>query len=312
MPETRKRGGKNKRGGSKAKKLILFKRGAEAAQRVGGYEGLYFCPICAIGYNVSAVDAGDLTLEHVPQDSIGGRGIALTCKQCNSTAGHTVDAAVHQRDQVEAFARMILMGEGNGLHYGRLRIGGEVANVQVTREQSGQAVIELRPGNNNPEVLKRIGRHMKDVGGLGGELKVTARQRYHLRHAQVGELRSAFLAVFAMLGYRFAFHPHLERVRQQIMRPDEKIIANWTMAVTKSPPRQLIALMPEPEAFFVQIGTRAVLLPAPPHGPADLYEQLVAIYKQDELVNFTGARVGWPTHLEMRLDLEETQADQDA
>lgn len=309
MPEPRKAGRKSKGGSSKAKKLALFRRGAEAAHRVAGYEGQYYCPICKNGYTAEALESGALTLEHVPQASIGGRGIALTCKVCNNTAGHTVDAAVHQRDQVEAFARMVLRGEGEGTHPGFLRIGGDVLNAQIALENGGQPVVELRPGNNNPAALQRLNQRMTEMGGLGGDLQITARARYHVRLAKVGELRSAFLAAFALLGYNYAFHPYLDPVRQQIMQHDEKIINGWTLEVTTNPPRNVIALVRDPQALVVQIGARGVLLPVP-GGPSDLYEQLAARYTQGEFANFRGVRrLGWPASLEMRLDFQDPEAE---
>lgn len=295
---------------STVKKLTLFRRGAEAARRVAGYDRLYFCPICANGYNASAVDAGDLTLEHVPPASIGGRGIALTCKVCNNTAGHTVDAELHRRDQQESFARMILQGQGVGKHPGILSVGGDALNALIALEEDGRPVIEVRPENNNPASLNRLDQHMKELGTIGGEIKVTARARYHRRRAQVGELRSAFLAAFAMLGYKYAFHPRLVHVRQQIMKPDEKIIEGWNMDVTTpGQPRRMIALLNDPRAFVVQIGMRAVLLPAVQGGPEDLYAHVMAKYRQNEFVDFNGAPVGWPSSLEMRLDFHGAADD---
>jgi uncharacterized protein (UPF0210 family) len=70
MPEPRRVARRKDTGGSlRAKKLALFRRGAEAAHRVAGYQDRYYCPICKDGYTVEAVESGALTLEHVPQAS---------------------------------------------------------------------------------------------------------------------------------------------------------------------------------------------------------------------------------------------------
>jgi hypothetical protein len=218
-----------------------------------------------------------------------------------------VDAAVHQRGQVEAFAKMILLGESSGMHPGSLRIGGEVLNAHVAVEEGGRPVIQLRQGNNNPAAMKRFDQHMAEGGGLEGELKITARARYNPRHAKIGELRSAFLAAFALFGYKYAFHQHLDSVRQQIMQPDKKVIDGWTLELTTEPPRNVIALLRDPQALVVQIGARGVLLPVP-WGSADLYEQMATRYTPGELANFGGMRLGWPASLEMRLDFDDPEA----
>ena len=95
------------------KKRELFERGVEAFEKITGKSyGLYVCPICAKGYDRHQLEAGTLTLEHVPPKSLGGKGIVLTCKNCNSTAGHSVDAALANRREQNDCIEAIIRGEG--------------------------------------------------------------------------------------------------------------------------------------------------------------------------------------------------------
>lgn len=70
-------------------------------------------------------------MEHVHSEKLGGKPIALTCKQCNSTTGYTIDAAIVNRDKlnksVEALVRKNGSYEGNY----SLKMGGETINVNL-------------------------------------------------------------------------------------------------------------------------------------------------------------------------------------
>lgn len=291
---------------SRKRKQVLFERGAEAARRVIGTAGIYFCPICQSEYDVASLASGLLTLEHVPPASLGGRGIALTCKTCNNTAGHTVDAELHRRNELERFAELLLQGEGDGPLPAVIRIAGETANVQVVREEGGRTLIQLTPRNNNPDVMRRIGEHIGATRGAG-QFNVTARARYSRRLVKVGELRSAFLAAFALFGYRYAFHPYLDSVRHQILHPNEKVIEYWNVGLKQDAEQRAIALIREPRAVLVQLGSRGVLLP-PLDGPADFYEQLRPNYESGQRTDLTGQLFGWPETLLMHLDFEGPEA----
>ena len=47
----------------------------------------YVCPLCVHAF--PSID--DLSFEHAPPESVGGREVCLTCKSCNNTAGAGVD-----------------------------------------------------------------------------------------------------------------------------------------------------------------------------------------------------------------------------
>jgi HNH endonuclease len=62
--------------------------------------GRYLRPLCIEWFD----DPADLTLEHAPPESIGGRHVAVTCRDCNSIGGHTVDHAISRLETVLEFA----------------------------------------------------------------------------------------------------------------------------------------------------------------------------------------------------------------
>lgn len=77
----------------------LFKQGSRAwAGVTGDSHGAYVCPLCGVGYTELSLtlDPPLLSLEDVPPKAVGGRPLVLTCRECNSRAGHTVDAALYR------------------------------------------------------------------------------------------------------------------------------------------------------------------------------------------------------------------------
>ena len=57
-------------------------------------EGDYLCPLCLKAYKEQDV-RNVLTEEDVPQHSLGGKRIVLTCKNCNSTCGSETVSYTH-------------------------------------------------------------------------------------------------------------------------------------------------------------------------------------------------------------------------
>jgi hypothetical protein len=53
-------------------------------------------------------------------------------------------------------------------------------------------------------------------------LQLTAKIKVNWRGAVIGDLKSAFLAAFAVFGYRFAVHPRLNDMREQIQSWDRE------------------------------------------------------------------------------------------
>ena len=121
--------------------------------------GLYACPICSLLLPREATDSGDLTLEHVPPEPVGGKGIVLTCKQCNSTAGHTVDAALTVASDFlvwEGRCQVEVVSERYREHYARSDSASRVYQAALTRR-----LVELQREHGFP-VLEGM-RHRQET-----------------------------------------------------------------------------------------------------------------------------------------------------
>src|SRR5438309_157804 len=80
-----------------SKSVAWFDRGVEAIQRIAtidlasfGLADRYLCPICIRGFHRE--DASAMTLEDAPPRRLGGRKVALTCPDCNHSAGFRLDS----------------------------------------------------------------------------------------------------------------------------------------------------------------------------------------------------------------------------
>ena len=47
----------------------------------------------------------DVSFEHAPPRGLGGRTIALTCRECNSTSGFNLDAELHKAERIRKWDR---------------------------------------------------------------------------------------------------------------------------------------------------------------------------------------------------------------
>jgi hypothetical protein len=284
----------------------MFRRGVAAAQRYTSSSELYLCPICETGFSQSALLTGELTLDEAPPASVGGKGIALTCKDCNNKAGYSIDAAVDRRAKLNRFAEVITHGATGRGGDGSLQIGEERVNIRVFRDANATVRLEILEYLNNPRVIERVSAYAeslaRDGTGEGEELHITSRARYHGRLAMVGDLKAAFLIAFAAFGYRYAFDPRLDLVRQQILNPRDHVIDGWTIALNQSGDTRYLLLITELlPGVVVKLDRVGILLPWL-NSTTNFYSDLATRYKPNEAMQLSGKSIAWPTRLEMALD----------
>jgi len=104
-------------------KYHLFEQGVGAAARALNLIGVYPCPTCGRHFDKNDLESGQLTLEHVPPESLGGTATILPCRVCNNTAGHTIDAEAASRQAPSDFQRTILHGIRGNAGRGRITWG---------------------------------------------------------------------------------------------------------------------------------------------------------------------------------------------
>jgi hypothetical protein len=191
----------------------------------------------------------------------------------------------------------------------RLAIDGIPTNVSL-KVVGNLIEITVPEGINNPKFFgaqseylraKHESREATEIS-----LEITPRGQFDMWSAQVGDLRSAYLACFAKFGYTWALLPGLDIVREQILRPDVRTIKNAWLIKPENFPNQplIIEIVPPVAALAVIIGIVIVLLPWMP-APDGLYERVGSLLSENRTLAFAGRLVGWPSGMEMTFDRQE-------
>ena len=154
--------------------------------------GATVCPLC-----LAPMRESHATLEEVPSKKIGGEGIHLTCKTCNNSAGTYLDKAaiIAATGRVRA---TVTRPDGHSLD-AVLNFAESPPTLGTDPESRSQPL----PPSSQPV----------------NELQVTFTAPKPEQMA-ASLLRSAYLAVLAMLGYTPMKNDAFELVRQQIRHPD--------------------------------------------------------------------------------------------
>ena len=294
--------------GDKLKKRY-FERGMNAFNLLtGNCNEFYYCPICSRPFSKSAIETKELTLEHIPPKAQGGKGIALTCKDCNNQAGETVDAAVSDRNKVFEIEPLFTQ---NGEYNGRVMMNfGEndqkALNFDLSVKDSSVRFFLLEKSNppESSEKIKQFFQELNQTPDLERPtIKFRTRKRYNAWHSKVGDLRTAYLLSFASLGYSYIFHKSLEPVRNQLMRYNEKLIdAFWLHSNSGDTPDTNLYIIDKPfSALSVRLGKISILLPWLDSSDK-FYDKLVQEYPNGFHLDFKGSKLPWPKTLEMNLD----------
>lgn len=254
----------------------------------------YICPICLeIKRDIQA-----LSKEHVPPESVGGRVICLTCQQCNSTAGHSIDAAMQERIHMQE----IIMNGTKNKHV-QLKIGDSAVNSEIKRSETKVDFI-VNPQHNNPENRQKFMDNLAGFNKEGGELQIWYRNKFNERHAMVGYLKSAYLAMFAKFGYAYILQECLNPVRKQIENPNEEIILKWWLIRKDDIKNPKIYIFNDPiNCTVVAVKQHMIVLPALSE-PFDQYERIRSITEGKEKNECIGEfqythSFPFPTRMEM-------------
>lgn len=313
--------------GEVEKRLRWFDRGAAAFAQVfpdalahlgPNAPRHYVCPECAepdaAGQNYrvqlfprTAVQRRELTAEHVPPEAFNGRELVLTCKSCNHRAGFQLEAHARKCEN----PRDVLQGVAT--KPARVRLTADSHKVSANlKVEEGMLVLNLPPLSrkaNDPKEWPAFREALiQDTAERPPITIEFSNDTYSPRRANVTWLRHAYLALFAVAGYRYIFQPGLGTVRKQIKEPDVDHIPVFLAEVAGEHPwseRRIIRVR-EPErlqSWAVQIGRYVAFLPKP--GDISFYVRLA---EDGRIVNqrqFKGDVFEWPTEPSFGLEAIE-------
>lgn len=232
--------------------------------------GNTFCPICLTPFTEAEVGAGKVvTLEHAPQQSVGGKPACLTCADCNTgKATGAVDRAVadYYRARDDGGYPIIVEG-GTGpykVHPKYIRRGEQTFTVRTRRDVVG--------GSRGPFTLRWTEPHPDAI--------------------LLGLLKSAYLMVFCLLnkaGRRYAQGGAVSCFREQLLSPETELVRPLVWSTDTANTEHAVLLVPEYQCWAVKIRTDMVVLP--PGGSIDHYRKLERLLQPPLSL---GSTVRWP------------------
>ena len=144
-------------------KAATMSRSSQQEKRLRFFErGNTHCPICLIKFTEPDVQAGEVvTLEHAPQESVGGKPACLTCLQCNTgPATGVIDQAVARfyRAQEEGGYPITVEGDGKRpytIHPKHYDIGKDGIRIRTRRDVVGKShgPFTLRQTEPKPDAI---------------------------------------------------------------------------------------------------------------------------------------------------------------
>lgn len=310
-----------------ARKRRWFERGAAAFRHAfpkaltflgGNPPPHYACPECAepdkSGLELrvrllpkSALTRGELTAEHVPPNSFGGRRLVLTCKACNDFAGHQLDAHARKHENPGD----ALVGAARKSSHVAVTMDEHTvaASLKVKDRMLDLTIPPLKTNANDPRVLEEFWGVPRLSTGESREITIAFSGDSHSpRRARVSWLRHGYLALFAILGYRYIFHPALNIVRKQIKEPDGNHIPLFLAMLPERRPwtERRVVFIRQPEwhcCWAVQFGHYMVFLPTA--GDVCFYPRFAAkALAGSGQSDFSGDAFEWPAEPLFCLDAE--------
>ena len=179
------------------------------------YEKTFICPICLDQFqekDIISSSTNFLTEEDAPPAKLGGKRIVLTCKDCNSTAGHQIDNHLVNR---------IRENDENSFYkgtkqYRNIEFEGQNITAEITSNGDGTLRVFHKSKNNNPSLLDKFvyGIKNKTVGPL---LNLEPKDyQVNSERVNLALLKTSYIITFSKFGYIFLLDDFFNPIRSQI------------------------------------------------------------------------------------------------
>ncbi|MBL7862271.1 MAG: hypothetical protein JNJ65_13995 [Cyclobacteriaceae bacterium] len=186
---------------------------------------LYVCPLCFKVFNEGALNQGSnysLTIEHVPSYSLQGKGILLTCKECNNEAGSKLDKKLLDFEAVEEFNQKSLGSKIKAF----VEINNELKSSALISNLEGGVHFKLNINRDEPRDKKL--QSILGKGRLPSTVQISFKYNQpDKRIVLISHLRIAYLLAFSRLGYAYILSNGLEKIRHQILDPNKILLPEF-------------------------------------------------------------------------------------
>ncbi len=241
-----------------------------------------------------------MTLENIPPKSLGGKVRALTCKKCNSVAGHTLDNHLLKRLTEIDFHSFLPNSQSNTTFSHK----GNKVNGRVNIDNKRTFIINLDTLGSNPKESEKFMSNVFPPRTIYGPIhkflnpdfiepeyktesfEIKKEERSDEKRAEIALLRIAYLYAFSLFGNGFLINGYLFKVREQIQKPDEKIL-NPVYWIKYEFPENMIGLNiikqpKELQSFLIIFNLEtsstkrqfAICLPGPTEPGIEVYENI--------------------------------------
>ena len=216
--------------------------------------GSTVCPLCARPLTLDDARTGTATLEHTPPLKAGKPHIVLlSCRSCNAGAGSKIDIAASEALSYQVTG--LLVTEDTSLSV-RISTRPHSHAVRPRLSLSHDAVpfdLFIYPTRNQPWPPNLLP-------------TFTLRFRQHMPWpVQVGLLKSAYLALFGIIGADLATAKAFDAVRKQIRTPNEKIFTSFCAGIQDTGRNICIVQRDGKHCWAVRLNHYVVFLPAMDH-----------------------------------------------
>jgi hypothetical protein len=215
----------------KEKMFELFDFGVKCANNLGLHnENKYLCPLCRKPFTKEDIQNGKLTIEHVPQDKIGGHELVLTCKYCNTERFSSID-----NNLIQYHKKLDIMSALKGEKEIKNQvIQLESNSIKVNALSSiGSNYFDIFPDekHNNLSNLKKFDSIIEKENL---NINIRTKIKYSERLSQIAELKNAYLFSFTQFGYSYIFEEKHEIIFNQLLYPLEQIINGFYFDKTEN------------------------------------------------------------------------------
>lgn len=208
-----------------SKQLLLLKQ-LGVINREFKYAQPYLCPICLREFtDKDLIESANnfLTLEDAPPDSLGGSKIVLTCRECNSGCGTSID---HHLTTVLRAIDASYFYKGSK-QFATINHEGKKITVELESLGDGTLTAYHRISKNNPTLLEKFIFGLKNKT-IGPVLNLNPpKMHFNSKCVNYALVKTNYIITFSKFGYIFLLNEAYDDLRNQLLHPEEETYP-WT------------------------------------------------------------------------------------